>query len=547
MREIQLRDVVVLLVDSDEGSRSAIREVLFERGCRTFRLGATAAEIGPALGRERIDVLICGTDLPDGDACQLIAAIRHGEVGTDPFVPVIATTWNPTPEKVRKIVDSGADDLVVKPISGGQLLERVGSLVYKRKPFVVTSDYIGPDRDATSPPATAAAPVDVPNPLRARVTGEADPLAEQARVDEVIAEINRHQLDRYALEIGSLVNMVLPSLGEGLDSGARDILERLRAIAVRAEHRMADTERAHVADLCTSLSLVADNILTATGALNPRDVKLLKPLSQAVQAGFDASEVTAAAARTISMTVGGHADLDQIRNAMRLEANKRSPGKPRGGRRNKFVLRLLVARVSHLFDDHGGWRQRLRRDFVDGFDRYLVQLLGGGQYGQMNSQAGDILNVLDVDEDAEIWPNIYLEQDHRVFGFSILIDCLRKFEDFDRGRRSFMSIVNTSIMKNARKGKYLERFVLDEGQFMIVFGTMFSDLFAVLGDADEAAALDLTFGPGTWERMERIRGAYREYLVARGNESWLDAESRDYLLREIAPALEPEAAAGISP
>ena len=97
-------------------------------------------------------MLICGTEFPDGDACgKFIAAIRHSEIGANPFIPVIATTWDPTPELVRKIIDSGADDLVVKPISVGHLLERVQSLVYKRKPFVVLTFW--PRREALAPTA----------------------------------------------------------------------------------------------------------------------------------------------------------------------------------------------------------------------------------------------------------------------------------------------------------------------------------------------------------------------------------------------------------
>ena len=95
-------DVTVLLVDSDKGSRGAIREILFESGCRNFRLGETAAEIGAELGQGLADILICGTEFPDGDACKLITAIRHGEIGTNPFIPVIATTWDPSSDLVQK-------------------------------------------------------------------------------------------------------------------------------------------------------------------------------------------------------------------------------------------------------------------------------------------------------------------------------------------------------------------------------------------------------------------------------------------------------------
>ena len=472
----------------------------------------------------------------------------HSEIGPNPFIPVIATTWDPTPELVRKIIDSGADDLVVKPISVGHLLERVQSLVYKRKPFVVTTDYVGPDRHRTPSRMAETALIDVPNPLKARITGEEETVSAQTRIDEVIAEINLHKLERYAADIGSLVNIVLPKLAEGrADSGARDILGRLEGIAARARRRMADTEREHVSELCGSLSQVVKNLLAAEDAVNPKDVKLLKPLSQAVQAGFDISEVTTSAARAISLTVGGHADLDEIRRALHAEAQKRATREGARSRRSKFILRLLVARVSHLFGDRGGWRQRLRRDFLHGFDRYLVQLLGRSLYDQMNAEAGDILSVLDVDDDAEIWRKIYLDENHKVFGFSILIKFLEKFDHFDRGRRNFTSIVNSSIMKEADKGKYLDRYVLDEGQFMMVFGTMFSDLFSILGDADGAEELDSTFGAGTWEKMERIRSAYREYLIVPSKESWLDAESKEYLLNQIAAAPDAAPAAGAAP
>ena len=64
-----------------------------------------------------------------------------------------------------------------------------------------------------------------------------------------------------------------------------------------------------------------------------------------------------------------------------------------GSRRNRFILRLLVARVSHLFDGRGGWGRQIRRDFLNGFDRYLVQLLGRTLYNQLNDEARDILRA----------------------------------------------------------------------------------------------------------------------------------------------------------
>src|SRR3546814_3917356 len=63
--------------------------------------------------------------MPGGDACEVLHAVRHNKLGKNPFVPVILTSWRPQPDLVRRVVDSGADDFLVKPLSPGKLLQRV--------------------------------------------------------------------------------------------------------------------------------------------------------------------------------------------------------------------------------------------------------------------------------------------------------------------------------------------------------------------------------------------------------------------------------------
>ena len=63
------------------------------------------------------DLLIAETELPDGDFFELVHAIRHHEIGTNPFIPVIALTGDPSPDMVKKATDCGADALLTKPVS----------------------------------------------------------------------------------------------------------------------------------------------------------------------------------------------------------------------------------------------------------------------------------------------------------------------------------------------------------------------------------------------------------------------------------------------
>lgn len=74
----------------------------------------------------------------------------------DPFTPIIAVLSEASPGTVRRGVDSGADDLLIHPWSEGYLDQRLQNIIHNRKPFVVTSDYVGPDRRSVRRPGPQA-------------------------------------------------------------------------------------------------------------------------------------------------------------------------------------------------------------------------------------------------------------------------------------------------------------------------------------------------------------------------------------------------------
>src|SRR3546814_1821103 len=62
--------------------------------------------------------------------------------------------------------------LLVKPLSTRIILDRIETVALHRKPFVVTSDYIGPDRRKAVARRDSNVPlIEVPNPLREKMLG----------------------------------------------------------------------------------------------------------------------------------------------------------------------------------------------------------------------------------------------------------------------------------------------------------------------------------------------------------------------------------------
>ena len=304
MENLKLDGIDVLLVDPDNDSRQSLRNILYDIGFRNLRLGRRLTELRDALVVSMPDFLISETKLPDGDFCELIQAIRHHEIGTNPFLPVIALTGDPSSDMVKKVIAYGADSVLAKPYSEAQVLEHIGILIRERNRFVVTSDYVGPDRRKEAKRKSDFPMLEVPNSLKVKATGQKEEMdAVQRAIDEAIVDVNLRKLERHAVQIGFLVAKIVPDLEKGVvDEPVQQFLKRLRYVVEDSRRRMVGTKYDHVSELCQSLIKVTVNIRAAGGSPESKDVRLLNPLSQAIQAGFGTG--TAAAAGDISIPVG---------------------------------------------------------------------------------------------------------------------------------------------------------------------------------------------------------------------------------------------------
>jgi DNA-binding response OmpR family regulator len=298
-------NIELLLVDPDSNVRDSLRSVLHHNGFRRVSTGAFWTDIRQRLESAPPDLLISEVDLADGDVCGAIRALRHQDLGGDPFLPIIALSREPTPAMVKRVIDSGADVLLGKPVSAEQLTSRIRILVENRKPFVVTSDYIGPDRRKSADRASNVPLVEVPNALRMRLAGGRLPSNMHQTVNKAAQQLNLMKLERLGFQIGYLIERIVPALESGAwpDTRAVEFLEHLTGVAEEAARRCNGTPVDHVADLCRSMVKVARAILAATGAPVPRDVRLLQPLSEAIRRGLAEMGDAADIARRISAEI----------------------------------------------------------------------------------------------------------------------------------------------------------------------------------------------------------------------------------------------------
>ncbi|MBN2752478.1 MAG: hypothetical protein JXQ84_07185 [Rhodospirillaceae bacterium] len=173
-------------------------------------------------------------------AGRTVRAIRNGQLGRDPFLPIIIAMDATGPDNVRILIDSGVDGVLLRPLSSGKICDQLRLLTRHRKPFVVTSDYIGPNRRQTSRPGSADIPLlNAPNALHDRIVENATSKTRAARRNEAWNEMMRQRLMRYAENMRFLADRSFPSVLQGdLNTEALKDMRRLAVIAEDAWKRL---------------------------------------------------------------------------------------------------------------------------------------------------------------------------------------------------------------------------------------------------------------------------------------------------------------------
>ncbi|MFI8360413.1 response regulator transcription factor [Streptomyces sp. NPDC085612] len=144
----------VLVVEDDPSIRQSLIEVLAEHG---YAVRSAADGFGALreVTQTPVDAVVLDLGLPDldgGDALRMIRGISS--------VPVLVATARDDEAEIIKILNAGADDYMVKPFSGGQLVARLSAVLRR-------TSHVPPVGSAAGAPAATAA-----DPLRPATVGE---------------------------------------------------------------------------------------------------------------------------------------------------------------------------------------------------------------------------------------------------------------------------------------------------------------------------------------------------------------------------------------
>ena len=201
-------EVEIVLFAPAPAIRRTIREALNSVGFRGIRDYLDIEQTRGAIVTYNPDLLIFDLDRDQNDVCSIIADIRRGNIGSNPFMVIMLLTWDPRVNTVHFAMQTGVDDIVTMPISVRLLEQRIAKMIHDRKRFVATEDYVGPERRAHSPQGEEEADGSnnflVPNSLRHKATGDETAAAHKDVIENANQLITQHRLADLTTEVSAL-------------------------------------------------------------------------------------------------------------------------------------------------------------------------------------------------------------------------------------------------------------------------------------------------------------------------------------------------------
>lgn len=262
MSDLQLGRVRAALYDPQYMNRQVTLGALQTLGVTQVEPLARLGDLEAALNSVPYELFIAELQGSEDTVCDLVNRVRHRKTGLNPFIVVLLTTWDLNADAVRAVLNSGADDLLARPYTIGQLQQRLNGATLSRKPFVVTADYVGPSRRNTSRDPEEGELFDVPNLLRKRVNQTDDRERDRAEIDNAWNNVLRWKAIRLGRQLetwsAQLSKSAVPS---GDEAAIGSLTARIAQTATELfgyVSKASNPAYESVAEFCSEIGKVSD-------------------------------------------------------------------------------------------------------------------------------------------------------------------------------------------------------------------------------------------------------------------------------------------------
>lgn len=290
----RLAEIDIFLGEPNEQVREGLRAMLRAEGLRRTRTFSRLEDLANGLKERTPDLMVIADDL-DPDIFKFVKDIRHYRIGRNPFVVISFMVAPEDDRAIKKAILAGADDVLIKPVAPGPMLQRTAQLVHGRLPFIVTTDYIGPERRRQTGRPSKIRQLKVVNTLQAKMEGKRiSPVELTAAVDACMSEVMAAKLDSHGLRLGYVCNLILKAYEEkNITKEVEENLLVLVGVLEDAAKTAKGIGEAELATICVDLARQVEEMAEKYEDPDPADIALIRKLTKAFELAKQSSGAAA--------------------------------------------------------------------------------------------------------------------------------------------------------------------------------------------------------------------------------------------------------------
>ncbi|MEP6828825.1 MAG: hypothetical protein ABI963_00670 [Rhizomicrobium sp.] len=262
MARLSYDSVEALIYDPVSANRTATRAALYSLGFRRTETVPTLESMIEVIQRQTPDLVLAETQGAADELCLAIQQLRQGSGGYNPFIVIIVTAWEKSSALINKVVNSGADDLLLRPFSTALLGTRIEAHIERRKGFVITTDYVGPDRRRDATRSGDIEMFDPPNSLKMKAKDRmsADLIAKKLDMELHVAreKLAGEKLRRDSFQVCILWRL-LREQRQDTPQFATDLM-KLGNLSRSIERLCTDTNQDKVLERCAAILGAIDGL-----------------------------------------------------------------------------------------------------------------------------------------------------------------------------------------------------------------------------------------------------------------------------------------------
>lgn len=152
-----LKQYKILITDPDAELAKVLRDMLNEMGFSNVSLTQSGEEAYRMLGNAPFDFLITEWNTKVMDGINLLKKVRYSPDSPNPTLPVIMLTGRSEQLDVFTARDYGINEFVVKPFTAKSIYSRIERIIENPRQFVVSKNFVGPDRRSRGKPPPGVA------------------------------------------------------------------------------------------------------------------------------------------------------------------------------------------------------------------------------------------------------------------------------------------------------------------------------------------------------------------------------------------------------